>query len=416
MTEDRGMTEENTEKLTADKMSGAAHAGGQPEAAATDRKEGTAGTGRRTRSRGEEIVRTSVIGILANVFLAGFKAAVGILTHSIAITLDAVNNLSDALSSVITIVGARLAGKPADKKHPLGYGRIEYLSVIVISLLVLYAGLTSLEESVKKILHPTTPEYTAFALIIVAVGVAVKIILGRFVSAVGRRVDSDSLVASGTDATLDAVISFSTLIAAILYLTAGIRIEAWLGAAISVVIIRSGLEMLRDTISQILGERLDCGVAKSIKKTIRSVPGVYGAYDLVLHNYGPGTMIGSVHIEIPDTYTAEQIDILERDIQRIVYQEHQVILTGIGIYSMNTRNDRAAAMRNEIRDIVVSHDDVLQMHGFFLDEERKEIRFDMIVDYNAKDRGAVYEHIYDEIQKKYPAYHLYITMDGDISD
>ena len=203
------------------------------------------------------IIRTSIIGILANVFLAVFKALIGTLTHSIAITMDAVNNLSDAASSLITIIGTKLAGKEPDREHPFGYGRIEYLSAMVIAVLVLYAGITSFVESVKKILHPVTPDYNFTALLIVAVAVLVKIVLGRYVKSVGLKVNSDSLVNSGEDATLDSVISASTLVAAVLYMKTHISLEAWLGAIISVIIIKSGIDMLKDTLSKILGERAD---------------------------------------------------------------------------------------------------------------------------------------------------------------
>ena len=252
-------------------------------------------------SRDKTIIRTSIIGILANVFLAGFKAVVGLTANSIAIVMDAVNNLSDAASSVITIVGTKLAGKEPDKKHPFGYGRIEYLSAMVISILVLYAGITAFVESVKKIIHPETPDYGIAALIIVAVAVVVKIILGRYVKHVGVKVNSDSLINSGEDATLDSVISFSTLVAAGVYLLFHVSLEAWLGAVIALVIIKSGFEMLRETLSKILGERADADLAREIKETVTSYPQVSGAYDLVLHNYGPDSYNGSIHIEVPDT-------------------------------------------------------------------------------------------------------------------
>ena len=207
--------------------------------------------GQTTRDR--TIIRTSIIGILANIFLASFKAVFGLMSHSIAIVMDAVNNLSDAASSVITIVGTKLAGKEADRKHPFGYGRIEYLSAMTISMLILYAGAAALTESVKKIVHPDTPDYSAAALIVVAVAVAVKILLGRYVKRVGESVNSDSLINSGQDATFDSVISASTLAAAVIYLLFHISLEAWLGAAISLAIIRSGVGMLRETLSKILG-------------------------------------------------------------------------------------------------------------------------------------------------------------------
>ena len=219
-------------------------------------------------SRHQVIVRTSIVGILANVLLAGFKAVVGMLSHSIAITLDAVNNLSDALSSIITIVGTKLAGKRPDKKHPMGYGRIEYLTATIIAFIVLYAGVTALKESVEAIVHPVKPDYTAVALGIVAASVLVKVALGRFVKATGKRVRSDSLIASGTDATMDAVISASTLAAAGIYLIFGISLEAWLGAIIAAVIIKSGIDMLRETLSEILGERVQKEKAREIQLEI----------------------------------------------------------------------------------------------------------------------------------------------------
>ncbi|MCR5587837.1 MAG: cation diffusion facilitator family transporter, partial [Lachnospiraceae bacterium] len=208
-------------------------------------------------SREKTIIKTSIIGIVANVLLAAFKAVIGLFTHSIAIVMDAVNNISDAGSSLITIVGTRLASKEPDKKHPFGYGRIEYLSAMIISVIVLYAGVTSLVESVKKIISPETPDYNAVSLIIVAVAVVVKIVLGRFVKSVGVKVNSDSLINSGEDATLDSVISASTLVAAGIFLVFHVSLEAWLGAIISVVIIKSGLDMLKETISRILGEKND---------------------------------------------------------------------------------------------------------------------------------------------------------------
>ena len=243
-------------------------------------------------SRDKIIIRTSIIGILANIFLAAFKAGVGILSHSIAIVLDAVNNLSDAMSSVITIVGTKLAGKQPDKKHPLGYGRIEYLSATIISLIVLYAGITSFVESIKKILQPEKADYGTITLVIVAVAVVVKLILGRYVKGIGEEVKSDSLIASGSDAMLDSIISASTLVAALIYLGTGISLEAWLGALISVIIMKSGFEMLRGTISQILGERVSGKFTKEIKATICTLPNISGAYDLILHNYGPDRYVG----------------------------------------------------------------------------------------------------------------------------
>jgi cation diffusion facilitator family transporter len=368
------------------------------------------------KDRGGIIIRTSVIGILANVFLAGFKAFIGLTAHSIAIVMDAVNNLSDAASSVITIVGTKLAGKEPDKKHPFGYGRIEYLSAMIISILVLYAGVTALVESVKQILHPDTPDYGAAALIIVAVAVAVKIILGRYVKRVGEKVKSDALVNSGADATLDAVISASTLAAAGVYLLFHISLEAWLGAIIAAVIIKSGIGMLAETLSKILGERADAQLARDIKATINSYPEVSGAYDLVLHNYGPDAYNGSVHIEVPDTLSADALDKLLRRIAVDVNKQHNVILTAIGVYSYNTQDPEAADAREKVSKIVTATPYVLQMHGFYLDKAEKNLRFDIVVSFDAKDRRQVYREVIESVQKLYPDYTLQVAMDTDFSE
>ncbi len=367
-------------------------------------------------SREKKIIKTSVIGIIANVFLAGFKAVIGLMTNSIAIVLDAVNNISDAGSSLITIVGTKLAGKQPDKKHPFGYGRIEYLSAMIISVIVLYAGVTSLVESVKQIIHPETPEYNTVSLIIVAVAVVVKIVLGRYVKGVGVKVKSDSLINSGQDATLDSVISASTLVAAGIFLLFHVSLEAWLGAVISLVIIKSGIEMLRDTISQILGERNDKELAKEIRETVMSFPDVEGAYDLVLNNYGPDTWNGSIHIEVPDTYSADRLDRLLREIMVKVYAEHRVVLTAIGVYSVNTKDEEIVQTKKQVEELVFSHEFVRQMHGFYLTKEEKTMRFDIVISFDAKDRRAVYEAVFADVQKAFPGYALQVTMDTDFAE
>ena len=367
-------------------------------------------------SRNKKIIQTSIIGIVTNVILASFKAIIGLLTHSIAITMDAVNNISDSASSIITIVGTKLASKDPDREHPFGHGRIEYLSAMIISIIVLYAGLTSFTESVKKIVNPVKPDYTVYSLIIVCVGVFVKIILGKYVKSVGVKVNSDSLVNSGEDALLDSIISSATLAAALIYIFENISLESWLAAIISLIIIKSGVDMLKDTISKILGERADRDLSISIKETVKSFPDVSGAYDLVLNNYGPNSYNGSIHIEIPDTYTAFQIDELVREITFLVYKKHNVLLTAIGIYSVNTKDEYIIKAREHIYSLAMSIPYVLQAHGFYLSTEKKTIRFDVVVSFDSPDRRDTYNKVYNSIKKEYPDYLLEIALDIDFSD
>ena len=368
-----------------------------------------------TLNRDRIIVRTSIIGILTNVLLAGFKAAVGLLSNSIAVILDAVNNLSDALSSVITIVGTKLAGRLPDKKHPLGYGRIEYLSALIVSAIVLYAGITSFIESVKKIIHPEKAEYTVVSLVIIAVAVVVKLILGSFVKAQGKAANSGALVASGSDAMFDAILSASVLASAVIFMLTGISLEAYVGVAISVVIIKAGIEMMTETLDDILGQRADAETTIAIKRILNEEPEVRGAYDLVLNNYGPDKNIGSVHLELPDTMTVEQVDELTRRVQAKVLNETGVILTGVGVYSYNTKNDEAAKIRNTIQKLVLSHDWALQFHGFYVDIKKKSLRFDVVMSFEIDPKEGL-ETLNNEVQAAYPDYSIHITPDVDVSD
>ncbi len=367
-------------------------------------------------NREKIIIRTSIIGIVANIFLAGFKAVVGLASNSIAVILDAVNNLSDALSSVITIIGTKLAGKKPDKKHPLGYGRIEYLSSMIVAAIVLYAGITSLTESIKKIIWPEAADYSVISIVIIAAAVVVKLVLGKYVKKKGEQVNSGSLIASGSDALFDAILSISVLASAIIYMAFNISLEAWVGVVIAVIIIKSGIEMVLESVDEMLGTRAEAKVSKAIKGTVKEEPEVHGAYDLYLNNYGPNKSLGSLHIEIDDTMTAEEIDSLTRRITDKVYKKHGVLLTGIGIYSVNTGDNAASKIREEIRKIVMSHEGILQFHGFYINEDEKKISFDIIFDFNVEDRIKVRDAVRKEIEIRYPDWSVQIAIDVDISD
>ena len=367
------------------------------------------------KKKEKTIVRTSIIGIIANVLLAAFKAAVGLISNSIAVTLDAVNNLSDALSSVITIIGAKLGSKKPDKKHPLGYGRIEYLSSMIVAAIVLYAGITSLVESIKKIIHPEAADYGWVSLIIIAVAVVVKLLLGRYVKKQGEKVNSGALIASGKDASFDAILSASVLASAIVFLVWGISLEAYVGVVISVVIIKAGIEMMIETLNDIIGQRGDAEVAKQIKQLINDEPKINGAYDLTLFNYGPDRFYGSVHMELPDTMSVAEVDVLTRRVQLKVFRETGVILTGIGVYSYNTSDDEVARIRNTIQKTIMSHEWALQMHGFYADTEAKTIRFDVVVSFDIEQQEAL-RIMQEEVQKLYPDYTFFIVPDVDVAD
>ena len=366
--------------------------------------------------RNRQIVRAGVVGIVANVLLAVFKALVGMLSNSIAIVLDAVNNLSDALSSIITIIGTKLSSKEPDREHPFGHGRGEYVTTIVISVIILWAGIAALQESIDRILHPQAATYEVATLAVVAVATVVKIFLGRYTQRKGRETNSSTLVASGKDALLDAVISASTLAAALVNISWGVSLEAWLGAAIAFVIVKAGIDILRGAMSSILGQRVDSALSTSVKRTICSFPEVHGAYDLAISDFGPDRIRGSVNIEVDDLMTAAEVARLSRRIQMKVQENEGVILNSVGIYSTNTQDPEADAMRKVISRIVWEHPHVLEMHGFYVNKETHEVNFDVIVSYDAKDRDAIYRDICQKVQAAYPDWHFTIIHDADVSD
>ena len=369
----------------------------------------------REDNREKVIITTSVIGIITNIILVIFKMLVGIVTKSIAVTLDAINNLSDALSSIITIIGTKLAGRDPDKKHPLGHGRTEYITAMIVSAIVLYAGITSLIESIKKIINPEPAEYSVVSLVIIFVAVLVKLALGTYVKKKGESVHSTSLIASGEDARFDGIISFSVFVSALIYIFMNISLEAYVGIIISLLIIRSGFEMIREAIDDIVGHRPDAEVTKKIKRIIAEEKDVRGVYDVIIYDFGPDTLYASCHIEVPDTMNVTELDKLTRHIEKKVFKEAAVVLTAIGVYSYNTGHDEAAIMRDNIEKAIVSREHVLQMHGFYVDMVEKEIRFDVVLSFDTNPNIEV-EKIVEEVESMYKGYKVNVVADIDLSD
>lgn len=361
------------------------------------------------------IVKTSIIGIATNIVLATFKVLAGLLSNSIAVVLDGVNNFSDALSSVITIIGTKLAGKKPDKKHPLGHGRVEYLSSMLVSAIVLYAGVTALLESIKKIIYPEQPSYSTLTLIILAVAIVVKLVLGHYVKTQGEKVKSGALVASGADASFDAVLSASVLGSAFVYLYWHFSLESYVGVLISLVIIKAGTEMLQETLHDILGRRANPQLVKQIKQMIQQEPEIHGVYDLFINDYGPNKHYASLHIELDDTMTVAQVDTLTRKIETLVFQKTGVILTGVGVYARNTSNEQAARIRNTVQELVLAHDWVLQLHGFYIDLTNKTLQFDVVLSFDIERKEAL-DTLTRQMQEAYPDYKIQITPDVDIAD
>ena len=363
------------------------------------------------------IVRTSAIGIAANVALAVFKAVVGILSNSIAVTLDAVNNLSDAISSIITIVGTKLSNKKADREHPFGHGRIEYITTTIIAAIIMYAGISSLIKSIQGIMDPVTPDYSPLSLVIITVAVLVKIILGHYVRSVGNRVHSDTLIASGSDALFDATLSTSVLTAALIFIFTKISLEAYVGVIISVFIIKASIELLQGSIKEIIGMRPDAALSTLIYDIVKEDPDAEGVYDLIIHNYGPDRFVGSFHTEVLDTTSAIEIDTMTRRLSTEIYKQTsgKIIIAAIGIYARNTTDNRIVKMRTEVTEMALAHEGVLQVHGFIADIENQFMAFDTVIEFGYDGKQIVHDIIH-EVEASYPDMNVSVLLDRDTSD
>ena len=366
-------------------------------------------------NRSEKIIRTSIIGILTNLGLVAVKAIVGLFANSVAIIMDAINNLSDALSSVITIVGTKLSQKKPDAKHPYGHGRIEYLTSLIISVIILIAGSAAIVESIISIIDGTVPKFELWSFILIAVAVVVKIFLGLYFRHMGKKLNSEALKGSGIDALFDALLSFATLISIVVAMIWNFSIEGYVGIIIGLFMIKSGIGVLTASVSSIVGERMSKETSEAIKKLVCSYPEVKGAYDLIVNSYGPERGIGSIHIEVDDSMTAKEIHPLSRRIAVRVYEEFGIIMT-IGVYASNSSDSEIKKIKETIREQVLSTPTIKQMHGFYCDQERKTISFDVIVDFENHNSTQLIKEIHDKLANQFPDYHFYIVEDKDISD
>lgn len=352
-----------------------------------------------------------ICGIVANVVFAAIKLLVGYAANSISIISDAVNNLTDAVSSVITLAGLKISQRPPDKKHPLGYGRIEYISGMVISALVMVTGFEFLKTSVGRILTPEATSFVTAQFVVLGVMIVGKWILSRFTIAVGKKTDSDSLVASGTDAKMDVLASILTVVAAIVSKLTGWHIDGYVGVALSLFILYTGFGLVRDTVSSIIGERPDKALADKLKAEVMKYEPVVGAYDLILHSYGPSTRLGSLNLEIPDYVTVEKayeaMDLAQQDI----YANYGIYFT-FGLYSVNTYDAEMIRLRENVTQIITGLPGGVSLHNFHYDKERRFLRFDVIVDFKT-DYAGFRKAATAAIQERYPGAVVQMNIDLD---
>ena len=363
-------------------------------------------------TREKKIVQTSVIGIIGNLLLVGAKALIGFLANSISIITDAVNNLSDALSSLITIIGTKLAGKKPDRKHPFGHGRVEYLTSIIISFVILAAGVMAIYESIQTLINQTKATYDYVSIIVIALAIVVKIALSLYFRYVGKKTNSEPLIASGKDAFFDALLSVATIIGIITSMFSDFNPEGYIGILIGCFIIKSGIEILWGGISKIVGERPEQELINKIKSIVCSFPEVYGAYDLIVNNYGHDKLIASIHVEVDDKLSAHEIHHLSRKIATKVYDETGAVIT-VGIYAKNEISDEVKEIKEFVAKTIQNNKDIRQLHGFYIDDDKNLITFDLVFDFKAKEPQKTIEELTLLLKEKYPNFNYYIIHDQD---
>lgn len=357
-----------------------------------------------------------MIGLATNTLLAAVKIVTGVLSNSITFILDGIHSLTEGFLSILTIVGTRLSQKLPDKQHPMGYGRIEYLTSFIIAALILYTGISSIWESIEKIMKPGVPDYSTLGLVLIALTLVVKHLLGKWTERKGQMLNSSALEASGKGGRDDALVTISTLAAAFLYLAFKINVSGWLGILISLAIIRTGMEILKKSISELLGQRVSGKLAREIKKEIRSVPGVEGVYDLLITNYGPNTRVGSCHIEVLNSMTMNELYVLEQKISEAVFNQFGIVMSGISIYTRWPKGSEVDQMEQVVRRIVMRVAGVVEMHGFYVQPEKKTMAFDTILSFDEKDLEGKKAEIIHKVHKAYPDYRIEVILDRDLSE
>lgn len=358
------------------------------------------------------ITAVSALGIAVNLLIAAAKVVLGLFASSIAIVSEGINNASDALTSVLTLVGSRLAGKHPDKSHPFGYGRVEYLTSLVIAGLILFTGIEMLISSVRLIFEPSELNISVLALVVVAVSALIKFFLGVFTVNAGRSSDSGALVGVGLDCRNDSFISVFTILSSVIFIVFHVSVDAYVGVFMSLLVIKAGFDVLRDTVSELLGRPGDAELAAKLYREIRSTPGILGAVDMMLHNYGPDAYSGSVNVEIDHEKTVgEAYDFLHA-LQLHIMREYNVTMV-FGVYAVDSDHEEVKVIRMHIADFVRGHEHVKSFHAVYLDPGSPRLYCDLIVDYELRDWELLREEFTAFMLERFPDRELVLTIETE---
>lgn len=368
-----------------------------------------------SRVRTDYGVLTSVVGILCNVLLFAGKLAVGMVMRSVSVMADAFNNLSDAASSVIGFVGVKMAGKPADREHPFGHGRIEYIAALVVAFLVIQVGLTFFKSSLDKIRHPEDLSFDLVSMLILTASVAVKLWLGRFNKALGKRINSSVMQAAAADALGDVVTTLATMGSILFFHFTQINIDGFVGLLVSLVVIWAGIGIARDTLEPLIGQPVDPKLYREISEFVESYDGILGSHDLIVHNYGPTRSLASIHAEVPNDVDIETsheiIDRIERDAARKLG-----IFLVIHMDPVAVRDERVTELKEQVTAELKKIDERLSLHDFRIVDGEQQINliFDVVVphSYSDKDMTQLHLDIVEKVSGLDPRYQCVVTLEN----
>ena len=363
-----------------------------------------------TDKRCREIIKYNIAGIAVNLALSLAKLSIGLMTHAHAVILDSIEGLSDLISAVFTIFSAKIGAKKADKEHPFGYGRMEYLMSILVTIIIMLVGLRSIVESVRDIISPhAAPDYTIWVVLIMCVSLAAKLIYGVLLRKKGKEINAAALIMSGTDSMSDALTSAAILAAILINNLFNIDIEHYLCIGISLMIIYTGVQMLHECVTKILGTSVDPEFRKKIKSMIIMEDGVYNVSNLVIHSYGESVYVGSVDIEVDKNMRADEISKLSR---RLIQKSDELglTLTAVGISGTDADSPEANSMWDEILDVIRQYDKIRRAYSFAVDFNEKQISFSIVPDPDDPDKDATRDDLLNELKNIFPDMTLNIQI------
>ena len=361
-------------------------------------------------SREGAVVTVSALNILVNLISAAVKVVIGMAVSSIAIVSEGVNNATDSATSLITIVGTKLSAKHPTEKHPFGFGRIEYLTSLLIAVLILFTGAELMESSIKLIFEPQEMSISYVTMAIIAVSAILKLLLGTFTIKEGKRVDSSSLAALGTECRSDSVVSVITLVTALVFLVFRVNLDAYAGIIMALIVLKAGLEVLRQTLSDLLGQSGEKELAQELYRIIRAEPLVLNAADMMLHNYGPDAYSGSVNVEIDHSKTVGEVYAALHELQlRIMHEKHITMV--FGIYAVDKDHQKIRQLREQVAAFVREQEHVTSYHALYIHPNGRDIYVDLVVDYDLADWDALRREFTDYMAARYPEKHLELVIE-----